>query len=107
MLIQNTISINSFNNIIGDLILPVDSESYFENGTLKENWEGYVAGTDVSQIDLENTYTSNVTNMNSMFIYADDFNQDIGNWDTSNVTDMNSMFYTNSIFRNEVALIKI
>jgi len=102
MLIQNTININSFNNIIGDLILPVDSESYFENGTLKENWEGYVAGTDTSQIDLVNADTSSVTDMNNMFYNAGAFNQDIGGWDTSNVTNMNSMFIYADAFNQDI-----
>jgi len=84
------------------LILPIDSESYFETGTLKENWEGYVAGTDTSQINLVNADTSNVTNMKSMFGYADDFNQDIGDWDTSSVTDMNSMFVGAHVFNQDI-----
>ncbi|MDC0622592.1 BspA family leucine-rich repeat surface protein [Flavobacteriaceae bacterium] len=35
---------------------------------------------------------SNVTNMENMFMGADEFNQPIGDWNVSNVTNMNSMF---------------
>jgi surface protein len=84
------------------LILPVDSESYFENGTLKENWEGYDTGTDVSQIDLVKVVASNVTNMTRMFDNAVYFNQDIGDWDTSNVTVMDYMFYNAEAFNQDI-----
>ncbi|WP_434343985.1 BspA family leucine-rich repeat surface protein [Mycoplasma sp. 06067-C1-B144P-99-0482-3] len=43
--------------------------------------------------NLDKWDTSNVTNMRSMFIYAEKFNQPIGNWNTSNVTNMKRMFY--------------
>ncbi|WP_434328470.1 BspA family leucine-rich repeat surface protein [Mycoplasma capricolum subsp. capricolum] len=43
--------------------------------------------------NLDKWDTSNVTNMRSMFIYAEKFNQDISNWNTSNVTNMKRMFY--------------
>ncbi|AJK51389.1 hypothetical protein MCCG_0420 [Mycoplasma capricolum subsp. capripneumoniae 87001] len=36
--------------------------------------------------------TSNVTDMNYMFCWAENFNQDISSWNTSNVIDMSSMF---------------
>ncbi|WP_434336084.1 BspA family leucine-rich repeat surface protein [Mycoplasma capricolum] len=43
--------------------------------------------------NLDKWDTSNVTNMRSMFIYAEKFNQNISNWNTSNVTNMKRMFY--------------
>ena len=42
--------------------------------------------------DITNWDTTSVTNMSSMFFYAQSFNQDIGNWDTSSVIEMSSMF---------------
>ena len=37
--------------------------------------------------------TSNVTNMQSLFEEASDFNEDISNWDTSSVETMRAMFF--------------
>ena len=36
---------------------------------------------------------SNVTNMDSMFMFAKCFNQPLNNWNVSNVKDMGYMFY--------------
>jgi surface protein len=105
MLIQNTISVNSFGNVLDEisiLVLPADSGFYFKDGTLLEDWEGYSAGTDVSQIDLVNTYSGSVTTMQSMFRDAYDFNQDIGAWDTGNVTDMYAMFNNADYFNQDI-----
>ena len=41
---------------------------------------------------LNNWDVSNVTNMRWMFQVATNFNQPLNNWDVSNVTDMNTMF---------------
>ena len=41
---------------------------------------------------ISNWDVSNVTDMSSMFKYAESFNQPIGSWNVSNVTDMSSMF---------------
>ena len=41
---------------------------------------------------LEYLNTSNVTNMNQMFIFSGVTNLDLSTWDTSNVTSMSSMF---------------
>jgi surface protein len=43
---------------------------------------------------------SNVTNMYTMFIYANTFDQDLGLWDVSNVFNMGQMFVGCSAFNN-------
>eukprot|EP00808_Paulinella_micropora_P024015 g32117.t1 len=43
--------------------------------------------------DLSSWDTSSVSNMQSTFRYASNFNQDVSSWDTSSVTDMQFMFY--------------
>ena len=53
--------------------------------------------------DISGWDTSNVTNMNVMFKYADIFNQDIGNWNTSNVETMNNMFYNADAFNQDIS----
>lgn len=42
--------------------------------------------------------TNNITNLDSTFRYAYDFNQNINSWDTSNVTNMNELFYSTLAF---------
>ncbi|OMP31810.1 BspA family leucine-rich repeat surface protein [Mangrovimonas sp. DI 80] len=55
------------------------------NGTGNWNWD-----------------TSNVENMSSLFLEANQFNKDIGPWDTSKVTDMNNMFHGAGIFNQNI-----
>ena len=43
--------------------------------------------------NISNWDVSNVTNMQNMFMYCNEFNCDLSNWDVSNVTNMNSVFY--------------
>lgn len=51
--------------------------------------------------------TLNVTNMNSMFRNAWNFNQDITSWDVSNVTDMGHMFAGATAFNQKINTKKI
>ena len=46
---------------------------------------------------------SNVTNTDSMFQRATNFNQDISSWDMSNVTDTTSMFYLATSFDQNIS----
>ena len=66
--------------------------------------------TDMSRMFREATFSgeishwnvSSVTNMDSMFLQATDFNQDIGDWNVSKVTNMSFMFYKASAFNQDI-----
>lgn len=47
--------------------------------------------------------TSNITDMGSMFYYANNFTGDISKWDTSNVTNMSYMFYEARNFTGDIS----
>ena len=52
--------------------------------------------------DIGSWNVSGATNMNSMFGFATAFNRDIGDWDVSGVTDMGSMFNYASAFNQDI-----
>ena len=52
--------------------------------------------------DIGGWNTSSVTDMYCMFQYAREFNQDIGGWDTSKVTNMYGMFYDAKEFNQDI-----
>ncbi|AUB31238.1 BspA family leucine-rich repeat surface protein [Spiroplasma floricola] len=52
--------------------------------------------------DIGSWDTSNVTNMSGMFLYAYNFNQDIGSWNTSKVTNMSNLFNNAFVFNQDI-----
>jgi len=52
---------------------------------------------------IEQWNTSQVTNMDTIFIYADLFNSDINKWDVSNVISMYGTFYYTSSFNSNIS----
>ena len=84
-LLENQYTVGCYGTEIG-LIFELNDVSYLvvDETILREK----VANGD----DLTRLCTSNVTNMNSLFVNNISFNQDISKWDTSNVTDTSYMF---------------
>lgn len=52
--------------------------------------------------NLNNWDTSNVTDMNRMFLVANSFNSDCSNWDVSNVENMSYMFQNCFVFNQDL-----
>lgn len=66
---------------------------WISNPEEAEDTYGHISNWDVSA----------VTNMNSLFFYAIEFNEDISNWDVSNVTSMNKMFAHAHKFNQDIS----
>jgi surface protein len=62
----------------------------YNNKTLREALKDYFKNP--STIELNTWDTSEVTNMSSLFIFYNNFNQPLNNWNVSNVTNMGHMF---------------
>jgi surface protein len=54
--------------------------------------------------NMGNWNTSQITNLDSMFMGALNFNEDISNWDTSKVTNMQQLFYDASAFNQPIGV---
>ena len=91
------------------------SSMFSENESLKgedANWEWDTDNvTDMSTMfmgaesfnqDISSWNTESVTNMSAMFARAKSFNQDISEWDIGNVTDLSSMFQLAEDFNQDI-----
>jgi len=59
--------------------------------------------TSATTIDgLDKWNTSDVTDMEGMFLFASSFNQNIGSWDTSSVTNIRSLFFGAESFNQDI-----
>ena len=77
----------------------------FNNKTLKKavkEWLEDATKAEAKYGQISSWDTSSVTNMESLFESAKDFNDDIGNWDTSSVTNMKSMFCEAKSFNQNI-----
>ena len=86
-----------------NLTLPEDSWNLFEDGVVQRDFDNVSAGTNVSELDLSNADTSQVTDMSHMFRNAENFNQDISDWDTSQVTNMYGVFRDAENFNQDIS----
>ncbi len=80
----------------------------YESGNVREDFSPQITREQLRKmikdgLDVSYVNTSNVTDMSSMFKYAQSFNQDISNWDTSNVTNMSDMFYYAKSFNQDIS----
>ena len=58
---------------------------------------------DQNDIELSQTCTSGITDMNALFANKGEFNQDISRWDVSSVTNMTNMFLNASAFNQDIS----
>ena len=93
-------------------------KKWLEDATKAEAKFGHISSWDTSGVtnmrrlfiyaeefndDIGNWDVSNVTNMSAMFSFRGSFNQDIGSWDVSNVTDMSNMFLGTNSFNQDIS----
>ena len=91
---------------------------YFNNGGDRENitavdqwgiqqWSSmeraFFGAENLAVLASDSPDLRNVTNMNSMFRNATDFNQDISDWDVSNVENMSGMFFLAQDFNRDIS----
>jgi surface protein len=74
-----------------------------DQGTINGKTYTKRSAEQISTSNAENTCTSGITNMNSMFSDASSFNGNLSSWDVSNVTEMRSMFSGASRFNSDLS----
>lgn len=92
-----------------NIVLPPNSRFLFQGGELNDHnfaertFTEEQVGTDVSEFNLANADTSNVTDMGGMFRVANSFNQDISEWCVKDTTKKPEDFDTDAGFEGDDA----
>ena len=96
----NTDLSKMFSNCSNLKITAIDIPNFSNVTDMSYMFNGCTALTTVPNMNSWNT--ANVTNMNSMFREAHNFNQNIGSWNTSKVTDVSYMFANAKQFNQNI-----
>jgi surface protein len=91
---------NYFNSISEDIIIPNVTNWNTSSVITMDSMFRYA---DTFNQDISTWDISSVTSTRLMFADMKEFNQDISNWNTSSVTDMSGMFMSNSVFNQNIS----
>ena len=72
------------------------------NEQLRTAVDAYTDGDTTTYGHISEWNTSLITDMSTIFLNKNNFNQDISEWDVSSVTDMSWMFYGASSFNQQL-----
>ena len=83
---------------------PTQQSPQVELQSAVNEWcEGTTPGTSYNGVHINLWDTSLITNMQEIFRYKGEFNDDISGWDVSNVTSMYDMFVHSYVFNQDIS----
>ena len=92
--------------LLASIILRIVSAEVFTDENFKRSTKEYIADEAAGEAKyghISTWDTSQVTKMDYLFCYADQFNQDISKWNVAKVTDMSGMFDNAKKFDQDIS----